>query len=202
MRGSTWTSTSHFNTVSNLTPLFNTHQPQSWQLNPTPKDPPQHLPAPPARTLTCSTSASLRSQQNTPPIPRNPNPPHRLSPEYSPPVQHPADPAFKRSHSSYIQDKSALTRPRILSRTSRRKSLGGGLRRRRSGVYDDHDDHYDGDSGGLGSGGEDAGVARIGEKGQRNARVPTAGLRAAKQIPKAESEAALSQFPGLSLVRS
>ncbi|TKA24725.1 hypothetical protein B0A50_05713 [Salinomyces thailandicus] len=82
------------------------------------------------------------------------------------------DPSYARHHSSYLQGRSAPSTPGILSRSSSRKQLGGGLSRR-SSLYDD-DVTY-----------EYAAVS--GDQ--------TGGLRAdvgSGQIPKAKSEAALA----------
>ncbi|KAI7220457.1 hypothetical protein KC333_g2312 [Hortaea werneckii] len=80
--------------------------------------------------------------------------------------------AFARNHSSYLQGRSAPSTPGILSRSSSRKHLGGGLSRRGS-LYEDETPPY-----------HYAGAAQI----------PTDQLRTdvgSGQIPKAKSDAAL-----------
>lgn len=52
------------------------------------------------------------------------------------PYEERSEAAFARQHASYIQGKSAPTTPGILSRSSSRKNLGGGLSRRGS-LYED-----------------------------------------------------------------
>ncbi|GAB1742403.1 hypothetical protein NU219Hw_g7952t1 [Hortaea werneckii] len=80
--------------------------------------------------------------------------------------------AFARSHSSYLQGRSAPSTPGILSRSSSRKHLGGGLSRRGS-LYEDETPPY-----------HYAGAAQT----------PTDQVRTdvgSGQIPKAKSDAAL-----------
>ncbi|KAI6801795.1 hypothetical protein KC332_g15431 [Hortaea werneckii] len=80
--------------------------------------------------------------------------------------------AFARNHSSYLQGRSAPSTPGILSRSSSRKHLGGGLSRRGS-LYEDETPPY-----------HYAGAAQA----------PTDQARTAVgsgQIPKAKSDAAL-----------
>ncbi|KAK4610472.1 hypothetical protein CLAFUW4_13525 [Fulvia fulva] len=55
------------------------------------------------------------------------------------------DATFTRQHPSYLQGRSAPTTPGILSRSSSRKHLGGGLSRRVS-IYDDDNALADGDA--------------------------------------------------------
>ncbi|KAI7710879.1 hypothetical protein KC353_g9368, partial [Hortaea werneckii] len=79
---------------------------------------------------------------------------------------------FARNHSSYLQGRSAPSTPGILSRSSSRKHLGGGLSRRGS-LYEDETPPY-----------QYAGAAQN----------PTDQLRTdvgSGQIPKAKSDAAL-----------
>ena len=90
------------------------------------------------------------------------------------PYNEPADATFARHHPSYLQGRSAPTTPGILSRSSSRRHLGGGLSRRGSLHENDPDAiryHY----------------AAVNRK-------DAGGLRAdvgSGRIPKAKSEAAL-----------
>ncbi|KAK5127438.1 hypothetical protein LTR85_006777 [Meristemomyces frigidus] len=86
---------------------------------------------------------------------------------------------FSRQHSSYLQGKSAPSTPGILSRSSSRRHMGGGLSRRGS-LYENEDATY-----------QHAAVSRD----------ETGGVRVdvgSGQIPKAKSEAALLLQPRLS----
>jgi hypothetical protein len=83
---------------------------------------------------------------------------------------------FRQSHSSYSLGKSAPTSPGILSRSSSRRYLGGGLSRRGSLYENDEAEHVAHEKGDLGLDGAGAGA-----------------LRVDGQIPKAKSEAALQR---------
>ncbi|KAI7530998.1 hypothetical protein KC331_g14370 [Hortaea werneckii] len=93
---------------------------------------------------------------------------------------------FARNHSSYLQGRSAPSTPGILSRSSSRKHLGGGLSRRGS-LYEDETPPY-----------QYAGAAQN----------PTDQLRTdvgSGQIPKAKSDAALlnqQRLSGYGLTRT
>lgn len=91
------------------------------------------------------------------------------------PDPRPSSNTFHRSHSSYLQGKSAPTSPGILSRSSSRRHLGGGLSRRGS-LYDNGEGEGEGYSYAAAVSG-DAGAGRV-EVGSG-------------RIPKAKSEAAL-----------
>ncbi|KAI7286134.1 hypothetical protein KC345_g1313 [Hortaea werneckii] len=80
--------------------------------------------------------------------------------------------AFARNHSSYLQGRSAPSTPGILSRSSSRKQLGGGLSRRGS-LYEDETPPY-----------HYAGAAQAATDQARTAV-------GSGQIPKAKSDAAL-----------
>ncbi|EME44757.1 hypothetical protein DOTSEDRAFT_88800 [Dothistroma septosporum NZE10] len=94
------------------------------------------------------------------------------------------DATFIRQHSSYLQGRSAPTTPGILSRSSSRKHLGGGLSRR-SSIYDNDDDSGDADA-------DD----EIQYAYNANARSFAQNLERAEfgsgHIPKARSEAAIT----------
>ncbi|KAK5133953.1 hypothetical protein LTR08_007073 [Meristemomyces frigidus] len=85
----------------------------------------------------------------------------------------PAEKSFSRQHSSYLQGKSAPTTPGILSRSSSRRHVGGGLSRRGSLYEEENDVSYQ--------------YAAIASDQSSQVRAD-AGSR---HIPKAKSEAAL-----------
>ncbi|KAF2722461.1 hypothetical protein K431DRAFT_44590 [Polychaeton citri CBS 116435] len=93
-------------------------------------------------------------------------------------VESASDLQFSKQHSSYLQGRSAPSTPGILSRTSSRKHLGGGLSRRGS-LYDEA----------SGNGPYEYEYAAVSRDILGNTRVDVGS----GQIPKAKSDAAMYQ---------